>query len=188
MADLNLEVATVEIRKLVKEFKEKGFPKSLSLEEAEPSLTEKQREVLTKISDLGIAERMAIIAAKKNVPQKDDEWWKIRENLHKLCQEAIGNGLINLKLFQEKVIHYGAIPDPKENWKYYLLPDFTYACWDCGEGILAAQVIHPIWDGPFPLSGSGRCSTENVPYCPKCELKPSSRGTPISPKGSYHNP
>ena len=58
----------------------------------------------------------------------------------------------------------------------------------CGTEILGKEVAHPIWDGPFPLSGSGQCNYETVPYCPKCETEPNYHGAPISPKGSYHNP
>jgi len=58
----------------------------------------------------------------------------------------------------------------------------------CGTEIMGAEVAHPIWDGPFPCSGSGQCHYETVPYCPKCEEKPSYSGSPITPKGSYHNP
>jgi hypothetical protein len=58
----------------------------------------------------------------------------------------------------------------------------------CGTEIQGTQVAHPIWDGPFPLSGSGRCNYQTVPYCPKCETEPDYHGAPISPKGSYHNP
>lgn len=58
-------------------------------------------------------------------------------------------------------------------------PDGTYVCKKCGERILVAIVAHPIHDGPFPLSGSGKCKYEDVPYCPKCETKPSFHGSPI---------
>ena len=54
-----------------------------------------------------------------------------------------------------------------------------YVCKDCGSKIQGAKVIQPIWDGPFPCSGSGRVTSEIVPYCPKCEPKLSSRGSPI---------
>lgn len=50
---------------------------------------------------------------------------------------------------------------------------------NCGEIVRAAQVAHPIWDSPFPCSGSGRCQYETVPYCPKCEEKPDYHGSPI---------
>ena len=49
----------------------------------------------------------------------------------------------------------------------------------CGETLMAARVAHPIWDGPFPMSGSGRCEYETAPYCPKCEEKPDFHGAPI---------
>ena len=59
-------------------------------------------------------------------------------------------------------------------------PDrFEYACATCNSDIQGATVAHPIWDGPFPYSGSGRVYNEVVPYCPKCETKPSFSGTPI---------
>ena len=72
--------------------------------------------------------------------------------------------------------------------KYIKQEDETYKCRDCGETILAARVAHPIWNGPFPQSGSGKCLYEDISYCPECEQKPSLRGSPIAPKGSYHNP
>lgn len=57
--------------------------------------------------------------------------------------------------------------------------DGTYTCNTCGSAIMATTVAHAIHDGPFPLSGSGRCEYEEVPYCPKCETKPSFHGRPI---------
>lgn len=62
---------------------------------------------------------------------------------------------------------------------------FTHSC---GETIISVTRAHPIWDGPFRASGSGRCHYEGVPYCPRCEEEPSESGTPVMPKGSYHNP
>jgi len=54
-----------------------------------------------------------------------------------------------------------------------------YKCSQCDGEILGTEVAHPIWDGPFPCSGSGRCHYETVPYCPNCEEKPSFHGSPI---------
>jgi hypothetical protein len=76
----------------------------------------------------------------------------------------------------------------RDRSRYEEQPNGTYRCRKCKTVILAARVAHPIWDGPFPMSGSGRCLYVNVPYCPNCEQKPDSRGLPIAPKGSYHNP
>jgi|SRR3989344_6231996 len=54
-----------------------------------------------------------------------------------------------------------------------------YECAECGSKIMGATIARPIWDGPFPGSGSGRCHYEKVPYCPKCEVEPNSSGIPI---------
>ena len=55
----------------------------------------------------------------------------------------------------------------------------NFVCLDCGSEIMVESVAHPIWDGPFPMSGSGKCHYEKVPYCPKCEGKPNFHGQPI---------
>jgi len=49
----------------------------------------------------------------------------------------------------------------------------------CGAEIKGASVTHPIWDGPFPCSGSGQVHTETVPFCPECETEPNYHGAPI---------
>lgn len=72
--------------------------------------------------------------------------------------------------------------------KYIKQPDGNFKCGTCGSTIQGAEVAHPIWDGPFAMSGSGRCFNETQPYCPKCEKVPSFSGDPVAPKGSYHNP
>ncbi len=54
-----------------------------------------------------------------------------------------------------------------------------YVCTSDSQEIMGARVAHPIWDGPFPMSGSGRCEYETVPYCSKHEQKPDFHGTPI---------
>ena len=55
-----------------------------------------------------------------------------------------------------------------------------YQCTNCGKGINTVTRAHPIHDGPFPLSGSGQCKYQSVPYCPKCEEKPNESGLPIT--------
>lgn len=51
-----------------------------------------------------------------------------------------------------------------------------WSCAACGTEVQGTEVAHPIHDGPFALSGSGRVQNEVVPYCPKCETKPSFHG------------
>jgi hypothetical protein len=61
----------------------------------------------------------------------------------------------------------------------YRKTDDGYRCTTCDSEIISGRVAHPIWDGPFPMSGSGRCHYEEVPYCPKCEKEPNFSGRPI---------
>lgn len=68
---------------------------------------------------------------------------------------------------------------PQSKVVYKMNKGRGYNCLNCGLEILAEKVAHPIWDGPFPMSGSGKCHYETVPYCPKCEPKPDFHGTPI---------
>lgn len=60
-----------------------------------------------------------------------------------------------------------------------------YECVKCGATVMTGRVAHPIWDGPFPMSGSGRCHYENVPYCQKCEHEPNFHGTPIKVEPNF---
>ena len=61
----------------------------------------------------------------------------------------------------------------------------SYICTKCNTEILGARVAHAIHDGPFPMSGSGRCHYETVPYCPKCEEKPNFHGSPVKEDPSF---
>jgi ribosomal protein L37AE/L43A len=66
----------------------------------------------------------------------------------------------------------------------YLKIEDGYKCVTCGSEIITRGIAHPIWDGPFDLSGSGKCQYEQVPYCPKCEEKPNFSGSPITFKNN----
>lgn len=55
--------------------------------------------------------------------------------------------------------------------------------WFCkkdGTLILAVIRYYPVWDGPFPCSGSGEVLSENIPFCPTCEESPTNIGTPVT--------
>ncbi len=70
----------------------------------------------------------------------------------------------------------------ENNFAYKKLENDGYVCTLDGSAIQGESVAHPIWDGPFPMSGSGRCQYESVPYCPKHEEKPNNDGQPIKIK------
>jgi hypothetical protein len=57
-----------------------------------------------------------------------------------------------------------------------------YECVTCGSEIQSVEVVRPVWNGPFHLSGSGKTVKETVPYCPKCEQEPNKHGFPITIK------
>ena len=79
------------------------------------------------------------------------------------------------------------------NFDLYEKHGDQWRCKTCSGTIMAVTVLHPIWDGPFPCSGSGRVQRGEdsqtkpnsggvfsiLPYCPLCEEKPSSQGAPI---------
>jgi hypothetical protein len=72
---------------------------------------------------------------------------------------------------------------PKSEVAYKSINDGkSYSCTKCGGEIQVGKIAYPIWDGPGPMSGSGRCEYERVPYCPKCEKEPNFHGTPIEVK------
>lgn len=56
----------------------------------------------------------------------------------------------------------------------------NFVCKDCGSTIMAVKRAYPIHEFPEHLAGSGRCDYEEIPYCPKCEEKPSEHGAAIS--------
>ena len=69
-----------------------------------------------------------------------------------------------------------------KDFAYKKLEKGGYVCTLDGKVINAETVAHPIWDGPFPMSGSGRCQYESVPYCLRHEEKPNYNGEPIKIK------
>jgi hypothetical protein len=66
----------------------------------------------------------------------------------------------------------------EKNYKKNEAGDFI--CKTCGEEILQTILYHSVWDGPFPMSGSGKVEHSAIPYCPKCEGKPDMTGAPIT--------
>lgn len=58
------------------------------------------------------------------------------------------------------------------NFDNYERKGSGWICKTCGSTIMASIKYAPIWDGPFPCSGSGEVESYQLPYCPKCEVKP----------------
>ena len=58
------------------------------------------------------------------------------------------------------------------NFDFYERKGNEWICKTCGSTIAALVKYFPIWDGPFPCSGSGEVESQQLPYCPNCEEKP----------------
>lgn len=168
------EVAVIEVRDMVELFKWSGFPTQISVEEAIPTLTEEQKDILSQLVDL--SEKEQKVSKGKQKPKKGDEWFRVREELRKITQAAIKSGLMKLGIIQRNAVSYGAIPDPKEDWKYYRLPDGSYACWNCGADVFVKTVHLSVHFDDMPLTGGGEVRNKQVPYCPKCEKEPPDHG------------
>lgn len=66
---------------------------------------------------------------------------------------------------------------PKEN--HIKQANGDYHCRDCGSQILAVIQRRPVWEFPSACAGFGNVAKVEVPYCPKCEPRPSESGPPI---------
>jgi hypothetical protein len=100
-------------------------------------------------------------------------WVQITEERCTVALEKIeeigADGYVWVRKKREPSRVYAVKPGSPNLWR----------CAKCGSELLAARIAQPIWDGPFPCSGSGKCHYENAPYCPTCETKPSSHGSLI---------
>uniref|UniRef100_A0A7C4RA38 Uncharacterized protein n=1 Tax=candidate division CPR3 bacterium TaxID=2268181 RepID=A0A7C4RA38_UNCC3 len=64
----------------------------------------------------------------------------------------------------------------------------NYRCKVCNRIAEMVEVSHPVWDGPFAMSGSGSVIKEEVPYCWDCDKGKLVNAFVIATKGSFHNP
>jgi hypothetical protein len=103
-------------------------------------------------------------------------------------RSCCGKELIFVKLgysvYQAKCDNCGCYYQHKGGEGLYKTVDNgeNWICAKCHCEIEGAEVKHPVHDGPFDMSGSGRVVNEMVPYCPKCEKAPSSAGSFINPR------
>jgi hypothetical protein len=81
---------------------------------------------------------------------------------------------------QPEVLYIRKKQNPNQVYMVRVKNRNDWECLKCGATVLVAKVAHPVHDGPFPLSGSGQCSNETVPYCPACEKKPNFHGSAIT--------
>lgn len=73
----------------------------------------------------------------------------------------------------KRVVH----PVPS-NKKWSQLLDDSWQCNACKSAIMAALQRRSVWlsDGPGPCAGTGEVEEHIIPFCPKCDQKPSKSG------------
>ncbi|OGD57168.1 hypothetical protein A2V71_01960 [Candidatus Berkelbacteria bacterium RBG_13_40_8] len=171
---MNDKVANQELRDIVNGLRLNGMPEPVALNESNPiaGLTQEQIDTLFRLVDLGEKEKPLEVEGER--PTKDSEWWKVREEMRQVFRQAVKLGMIHLGTIQRNVVNYGAIPDPEQQWRYYYLPDWSYACWECGAQILVKGVGVSIHYAELRGAGGGEVVHESVPYCPTCDKEPSS--------------
>ena len=169
------DVASDKLRAMVEELKAAGkMPPSISVEEASERFGQEGMRIISAIAHLGQTEAHLVRARSSATPGSD--LWKTRMEMRRFFQEAIEKGMIVVGVISRHVVCYGAIPDPKEGWKYFLLPSQTYACWRCGADILVKHQKMSIHFAEMPLCGSGRVRWQEKPFCPNCEPEPADSG------------
>lgn len=130
--------------------------------------------------------------------EEDDRYFHV-DRLHGPFEddEAVARALKGYDKKERFVVLEGTIVEPPANPKekpdsekrkagnpenYVPKPDGEpgYLCKDCGEEILVANVHHPVWIEGMGCAGTGEVRTTQAPYCPNCEIKPGSYGSPTT--------
>lgn len=167
------EVASPKLREIVKHLKISGLPKPVQVKDAE--LKGNQERIFSDIVALAKEEK----GFPGEHPSPESAHWNLRLKIRSKLQEAVEADMIFLGVIQRQARGYGAIPDHEKphNWRYFILPDNnTWLCWECGSEIQAVEQSQSVHWAEFTLAGSGEVRRTIVPYCPKCEPKPGSRG------------
>ena len=185
------DVASPELRAIAEQVQAKGLPEATPLDDKAESEELTQEQVTTALALLDLCEEEIRIHEKLGKPeasQEDDKWWQIRSTIRSKLQEVVLLGMLDIREFQERLVNYGAFPDPEHNYKYYCMPNGRFACWSCGSVIMSKSVAHTVRDGLFPCSGGGEVRHSEVPFCPQCDKEPPSTGMPVLEKSPYDDP
>lgn len=164
------EVASNKLRQIVSGFQGDGLPSPFN--NAEEAQTELSSEQLGAFEAFYTALETYNGKVGEGEPQEGTPWWDAVLELRKQLQIAVEAGLIRMPLVQKLIFDYGALPDPKVDWRYHRLPSGQYACWQCGTGIIQKQVLNSVWIKGMRCAGTGEVRREMVPYCPSCDSEP----------------
>ena len=166
------EIASDGLREVVSRLASGGLPTAVSLKDVEGGLTPEQKTILAELSYLSDREEVSV--QEDQMPSMGDEWWQARMAIRSKLQQAVLAGLIHLGLVQRQAVTYGAIPDPKDQWRYFRLPDGGHGCWRCGDEILVKDQTASVHIAGFfgGMAGSGEVRNIQIPFCPSCKEEP----------------
>jgi hypothetical protein len=170
---------------------ETGFRVSDEItEDAISELGDSARERLANIFDFG--EEYQAIYANNDDPEIESsdlhmDWLELREKGKILLSDAVAyHGLLKFGYVQDLAIYFGAVPDPKDGFKYYVNRHCDYDCWTCDESVqVKTQFLTVRWDS-MPLAGTGEVRTRQKAYCPNCEDEPSDSGIIMASEVERH--
>ena len=169
------DVASPELRAIAEQVQAEGLPEATPLDDKAESEELTQEQVTTALALLDLCEEEIRIHEKLGKPeasQEDDKWWQIRNTIRSKLQEVVLLGMLDIKEFQERLVNYGAFPDPEHNYKYYCMPNGRFACWSCGSVIMSKSVAHTVRDGLFPCSGVVKCDIRRYLFAPNATKNP----------------
>lgn len=160
------------LNSVVQQLRKDGFPEGMSVGDYMPTLDkEGGRTVIAaydEVEDYGTY----VKSYGHEGPEAKQLFLKIRETV----EAAILAGHLRMKLIQEYAVTFGALPDPKDGFRYYRDHLSTFHCWECDAEVQCKTRRMSVHDGPFPLSGYGRVESVLTPWCPNCESEPSDTG------------
>lgn len=107
---------------------------------------------------------------------------ELSDTLNDLKFESVEAGGLETVRFERAVKEGVEFLRKVDSGIIYKLKGKKYECLNCSSKVLSAMVAHPLYGESSPLSVFGECHYEYVPYCPKCEKKPSLHGLPIALK------
>lgn len=161
----------------------RSYPKPVRVETMVPLLTPKGRELLQRLPEL-LGEEQRVVEGE--IPAPDSPWAMQREKMCEHLRQIIEHDprLLSIDVVQQQAIEKGAIPDPHQedsNFRFYRLPDWSFAHWACGMPVQSKRVSHSVHaqHSVGLLAGTGEFHSERVMYCPQCELEPDCHGLPV---------
>jgi len=163
------EIADDTLRAKVKKLQVSGFPPLfVSVEKAQEQLNPDQTATFQEFYQ-GVLNHQKL---ENNGEASEADLLALRS----LAQKAVMAKLLGIQIVRDVALNFGAIPDPKYNWKYFTDPlgNGEILCWTCGSQILCKNVIDSIHfkNMRAPGAGGGEVRGRSVPYCPKCDPKP----------------